>query len=116
MDYEREMSIMLQAYAEALAEVVSSHTEEEEVVDGLRVVVDGFIEVVMVCQENENENGDGDIFPIYYEMFSMGEVAKQLLSKLLFHSNCILLWLRRRNSCPMCRDEPAVFTSLNDVD
>ena len=83
-------------------------------VSSLRRAVDELPEVI-ACAE-ENENGDGLMCSICHEMFSAGETAKQLPCKHLYHSMCIRLWVRRKNSCPMCRDEPVlVLPSLNGV-
>ena len=85
----------------------------EEVPDSLRVAVDGLPEV-QICNESENHD-DGEICPICHETFSSVEPAKQLPCKHLYHSKCIISWVRQKNSCPTCRCEPLLL-NLNNVD
>jgi hypothetical protein len=37
------------------------------------------------------------------ERFEEGEEAKRILCEHLFHENCLVPWLRIKNSCPVCR-------------
>ena len=70
--------------------------------DRLRGAVDGLTEV-MICKE------DADVScAICQEAFSTENPAKQLKCTHIFHSNCIVPWLRQKTSCPVCRNEPAL--------
>jgi len=40
---------------------------------------------------------------ICLEAFKVGEVAKKLPCKHLFHTPCLMPWLTQRSSCPVCR-------------
>jgi len=93
-------------------EAISSPAEEE-VPNSLRVAVDALPSLAMVGEESESN--DGVMCSICHETFSSEDSAKELPCKHLYHSTCILLWLSRRNSCPMCRCEP-VLVCLNGVD
>lgn len=87
-----------------------SSPAEEEVPNSLRVAVDALPSLAVVSEESESS--DGEMCSICHETFSSEEPAKELPCQHLYHSKCILLWLHRRNSCPMCRSE---FSSLTEL-
>jgi len=76
--------------------------EDEEGINSVRLAVDELPEVVI------SENGDEVECSICQETFFEGEPAKQLPCEHLYHSKCIVIWFRRKNSCPLCRYEPVL--------
>ncbi|CAG2063623.1 unnamed protein product [Timema podura] len=46
-----------------------------------------------------------DKCPVCLKLHSLGEVVKVLPCNHSFHSACILPWLEKTNSCPLCRHQ-----------
>ena len=55
------------------------------------------------------ESSEQPACTICLEEFVMGERVRRLECGHLFHQPCILLWLLRTNSCPLCRTRLLFF-------
>lgn len=85
-------------------EILNRNLSEEERVNNISVAVDGLPSIIIT-----SENGDEVVCPICHDPFSSTDPAKQLPCGHLYHSECILEWFCRKNSCPTCRREPALL-------
>ncbi|PXF49527.1 hypothetical protein BWQ96_00597 [Gracilariopsis chorda] len=56
---------------------------------------------------NVKRNGSGQLptCPICTDQFELQEQARQLPCGHIFHSDCIVPWLKQHCTCPMCRKE-----------
>lgn len=56
---------------------------------------------------NVRPASDGQVLscPICTEEFEFNEPAKRLPCDHMFHSNCVVPWLKSHCTCPMCREE-----------
>ncbi|CAG9762627.1 unnamed protein product [Ceutorhynchus assimilis] len=54
---------------------------------------------------NESITQTGLQCPVCLKEYCKGETVKKMPCKHTFHPECILPWLSKTNSCPLCRDE-----------
>ncbi|KAJ8985355.1 hypothetical protein NQ317_008386 [Molorchus minor] len=54
---------------------------------------------------NENISKEGLQCPVCLKDHTKGEVAKKMPCNHLYHGECIMPWLSKTNSCPLCRYE-----------
>ncbi|CAN8232761.1 unnamed protein product [Cochlearia groenlandica] len=90
----RDVRIMLPSITTSLSEVASEHVlqrlSEEQRVNSLEKD-----ETCSICMED-----------YVYESSSEKIIIRMPNCTHLFHQDCIFEWLKRRNSCPLCRKVP----------
>ncbi|XP_063989935.1 E3 ubiquitin-protein ligase RNF181-like [Diachasmimorpha longicaudata] len=60
---------------------------------------------VEALEEIKITDADSKKCPVCWEAFKSSEIAKSLPCKHSFHRECIIPWLNKTNSCPLCRHE-----------
>eukprot|EP00004_Rigifila_ramosa_P004587 TRINITY_DN15079_c0_g1_i1.p1 TRINITY_DN15079_c0_g1~~TRINITY_DN15079_c0_g1_i1.p1 ORF type:complete len:265 (+),score=33.57 TRINITY_DN15079_c0_g1_i1:3-797(+) len=104
---------MIQAFLAALATVSVSGTQNLSELDSgpppaSRDARDGLL-VKAVYEDDQS-------CPICQEVFPRRARAKQMPCGHLFHEECLLSWLEKRNSCPVCRKTlPSEKQHFDDV-
>ncbi|KAJ0829350.1 putative transcription factor C2H2 family [Helianthus annuus] len=64
--------------------------------------VDDLLSVTMTIKDHEDNNAH---CAVCKDEIGVGEMAKQLPCAHHYHGDCIVPWLRIRNTCPVCRHE-----------
>ncbi|XP_031373727.1 E3 ubiquitin-protein ligase RZF1 isoform X2 [Punica granatum] len=78
---------------------------------------DSVINAIPIVKINEGHlKNDSDCCPVCKEEFKVGGEARELPCNHIYHSECIIPWLRLHNSCPVCRKEVPVTSSSDSHD
>lgn len=93
--YAGDYSLLIGQFAEGDGILMGKPPASRSVVENLHLVV--------VSKENMEEIEC--LCPVCKDEFSVGEKVMQLPCGHHYHSDCIVVWLRIRNTCPVCRYE-----------
>ena len=70
--------------------------------------------IPIVSLTQDHLNNDSKHCPVCKEEFDVGGEAREMPCKHLYHTDCIVTWLRLHNSCPVCRQQLPVPNSSEE--
>uniref|UniRef100_A0A2N9HML9 RING-type E3 ubiquitin transferase n=1 Tax=Fagus sylvatica TaxID=28930 RepID=A0A2N9HML9_FAGSY len=70
--------------------------------------------IPIVSLTQDHLNNDSKYCPVCKEEFDVGGEAREMPCKHLYHTDCIVTWLRLHNSCPVCRQQLPVPNSSEE--
>ncbi|KAF8005770.1 hypothetical protein BT93_K0143 [Corymbia citriodora subsp. variegata] len=93
--YEADSAILVGQLMESESAIRGRPPASASVIENLPTIVLG---------QGDVEKNEG-LCPVCKDEFEVGEKAIDLPCSHRYHSDCILTWLRMRNTCPVCRSE-----------
>lgn len=58
---------------------------------------------LLLCHLHMDDTNPNVICPICYNALAFFDVISELTCKHKFHNDCIIKWISKNNSCPLCR-------------
>ncbi|VFQ81599.1 unnamed protein product [Cuscuta campestris] len=87
----------------------------DDVPTGLPPAPESIIDAIPKRQISESHLVNDKACAVCLEEFEAGEEARELPCKHIYHSECIVPWLRLHNSCPICRNDVDENVAENDT-
>ncbi|AED91256.1 putative transcription factor C2H2 family [Arabidopsis thaliana] len=94
-DYVQDYDMLFEQFADAEVSVIGLPPTSKSFLNNLPVVL----------LEGENDDDGGLVCAVCKDEMNIGNKAVQLPCNHKYHSECIVPWLKVRNTCPVCRYE-----------